>query len=140
MSQLYLGFDFGMKRIGVAAGQTVTQSARPISVIPAKQGEPEWFVLDKLVQTWQPQAFVVGIPLKMDGTEQNLTDKARYFAQALNERYRLPVYEADERLTSKAVRERLYNEGGFRAIQKAEIDSLAAQMILQCWLVEHGTK
>lgn len=66
--EILLGFDFGMKRIGVAVGQTVTKTARPLTVIQAAQGIPQWDALSKLIKTWQPDALVVGIPLNMDGT------------------------------------------------------------------------
>ena len=86
-----LGFDFGMKRIGVAVGQTVTKTARPLGVVKATQGSPQWDVLNKLINTWKPDALVVGIPLNMDGTEQRLTEAAKQFANLLHERFQLPV-------------------------------------------------
>ncbi len=78
-----LGFDFGTKRIGVAVGQTVTHDATPLTTLAAKQGVPDWHAVKQLVDTWQPKALVVGIPLNMDGTEQRLTTLARGFANAL---------------------------------------------------------
>ncbi|MES2218938.1 MAG: Holliday junction resolvase RuvX [Pseudomonadota bacterium] len=133
---ILLGFDFGMKRIGVAVGQTVTQSATPLGVVQAKQGMPDWAALSKFVKTWHPQALVVGIPLNMDGTEQPLTAAAKLFAERLQERYQLPVYGMDERLTSVEAKARLFSEGGYKALQKTSVDSIAAQLILQNWLVE----
>jgi len=129
-----LGFDFGLKRIGVAVGQTVTQTARPLVTLSAVQGEPQWTKLDNLVKTWQPDGLVLGVPLNMDGTEQPLTHAARRFAQQLHERFKLPVYEMDERLSTKDARERLFAEGGYKALQQGQIDSIAAQLILQNWL------
>lgn len=132
-----LGFDFGMKRIGVAVGQTLTQSARPLETLAANKGIPNWDRLQKLIQLWQPNAFVVGIPLNMDGTEQPLTAAASRFAKSLEERFKLPVYGIDERLSTKDARERLFNAGGFKALQKGQVDSIAAQLILQNWLTQH---
>lgn len=129
-----LGFDFGLKRIGVAVGQTVTQTARPLITVSAVQGEPQWNKLDNLVKTWQPDGFVLGIPLNMDGTAQPLSDAARRFGQQLHERFNLPVYEMDERLSTKDARERIFAEGGYKALQQEQIDSVAAQLILQNWL------
>src|SRR5438094_4034089 len=105
-----LGFDFGMKRIGVAVGQTVTESARPLVTLKTDQGQPPWNDLNKLMKAWQPDALVIGIPLNMDGTEQPLTQSARHFAKQLHDRYQIPIYEMDERLSSKDARERLFQE------------------------------
>lgn len=129
-----LGFDFGLKRIGVAVGQTVTQTARPLTTLTAIQGEPQWNKLDNLIKTWQPDGFVLGIPLNMDGTEQPLSHTARHFGQQLQERFKLPVYEIDERLSTKDARARVFEEGGYKALQQEQIDSVAAQLILQNWL------
>jgi putative Holliday junction resolvase len=129
-----LGFDFGLKRIGVAVGQTVTETARPLDTLNAVNGKPNWDVVTRLFKAWQPDGIVVGIPLNMDGTEQAITHAARRFAKELTERFALPLYEMDERLTTKEARERLYTEGGFKALQNGQIDSVAAQLILQNWL------
>jgi putative Holliday junction resolvase len=134
--EILLGFDFGMKRIGVAVGQTVTLSANPLGVVQAKRGIPDWPALSKFVKTWHPDALIVGIPLNMDGTEQPLTAAAKAFAESLQERFQLPVHGMDERLTSVEAKARLFSEGGYKALQKTSIDSIAAQLILQNWLVE----
>jgi putative Holliday junction resolvase len=131
---IILGFDFGMKRIGIAVGQTVTQTARALITIQAKQGTPDWATLDKLINNWQPDALVVGIPLNMDGSEQLLTQAAQQFANTLHERFKIPVYGIDERLSTKDARERLFTEGGYKALQHGQVDSMAAQLILQNWL------
>lgn len=132
--QILLGFDFGTKRIGVAVGQTVTKTARPLGMVKAVQGNPQWDVVTKLIATWKPDALVVGIPLNMDGTQQPLTVAAQQFADALHERFQLPVYGMDERLTSIEAKDRLFSEGGYKALQNTQIDSVAAQLILQNWL------
>jgi len=134
--EILLGFDFGMKRIGVAVGQTVTKTARPLCVVKASQGTPEWDALTKLIHTWQPDALVVGIPLNMDGTEQPLTYAAKHFADLLHQRFDLPVYGIDERLTSVEAKARLFSEGGYKALKNTSIDSIAAQLILQNWLAQ----
>ena len=97
MTHILLGFDFGMKRIGVAVGQTVTKTARPLETLKAKQGVPHWEKILKLIKTWQPDALIVGIPLNMDGTPQPLTEAAEQFANELKKRFELPVYGIDER-------------------------------------------
>jgi putative Holliday junction resolvase len=131
-----LGFDFGTKRIGVAVGQTVTGTARPLAVLNAKQGIPAWENVKALIDTWQPDALIVGIPLNMDGSEQPLTLAARRFAHALEKNFKLPVYGMDERLTSVDARARVFDEGGYKALKNASIDSVAAQLILQNWLAQ----
>lgn len=131
-----LGFDFGMKRIGVAIGQTVTKTARPLGMIKAEQGRPQWEPIAKLIKTWQPDALVVGIPLNMDGTEQPLTLAAQQFADLLQQRFNLPVFGMDERLTSIEAKARLFESGGYKALQNTSIDSIAAQLILQNWLTQ----
>lgn len=135
--QKLLAFDFGMKRIGVAAGQTMTQTASPLTTLPAKDGIPDWSAIAKLIKTWQPDALIVGIPLNMDGSEQTLTARARDFSQALRERFQIMVYEADERLTTKAAREALFARGGYKNLQKNNIDQVAALLILEHWLAEN---
>ena len=132
-----LAFDFGLKRIGIAVGQTVTKTARPLVTLNANQGVPQWDALNKLIKTWQPDGLVIGIPLNMDGTEQHLTQLARGFAKQLSERFKLPIYEMDERLSTKDARERLFMQGGYKALQKGQVDSVAAQLILQNWLMSH---
>jgi putative holliday junction resolvase len=133
---ILIGFDFGMKRIGVAIGQTITQTARPLDTLKAKDGIPNWDTLSKLIKKWQPDALVVGIPLNMDGTDQPISQKARQFAEALRGHFKLPVHEIDERLTTKDARERIFSQGGFKALQDGQIDSVAAQLILQNWFAE----
>lgn len=133
-SNILLGFDFGMKRIGVAVGQTVTKSARALSTIQSSHGIPDWKVIQKFIDTWQPDALIVGIPLNMDGTEQPLTDKAKEFADSLHTLFHLPVHGMDERLSTKDARARIFSEGGYKALQKGPVDSVAAQIILQNWL------
>jgi putative Holliday junction resolvase len=132
--EILIGFDFGMKRIGVAVGQTITKSATPLGIVKANQGQPDWGTLTNYVKKWQPGAFVVGIPLNMDGTEQLLTQAAKQFANLLGERFQLPVYDMDERLTSIEAKARLFDVGGYKALQNTSVDSIAAQLILQNWL------
>lgn len=131
---ILFGFDFGTKRIGVAIGQMVTKTARPLVTIAAKNGVPHWDKLNQLINRWKPQALIVGIPLNMDGSEQPLTAAARDFAQLLAQRYQLPIHEVDERLTTVAAREQIFNEKGYKGLQEGQVDSVAAQLILQTWM------
>jgi len=133
-----MGFDFGTKRIGVAFGQTVTKTAQALKNVHAQNGVPNWQELDQLVKQWQPDAMVVGIPLNMDGSEQALSQKARDFAERLKTHYGLPIFETDERLTTKDARERLFKSGGYKALQDGQVDQLAAQLILENWFQTQG--
>ncbi len=132
--QVLLGFDFGLKYIGVAVGQTLTRTAQPLTTLTAQQGIPDWNEIKKLIETWRPNALVVGIPLNMDGSEQFLTHAARHFSEALEKHFNLPVHSMDERLSTIEARAHLFEKGGYKALQKKAIDSVAAQLILESWL------
>ncbi len=132
--QILMAFDFGMKRIGTAIGQTVTQSAKPLENIPARDGIPDWEKLDKLIKVWEPSVFIVGLPLNMDGSEQEITLAVKRFGKRLSARYQLPTHFNDERMSSLEAREHLFADGGYRALQNNDIDSVAAKLILESWM------
>ena len=119
-----LGFDYGSKRIGVAVGQTITATASPLTSVAVRHNQPEWNNISKLIQTWQPDALIVGLPLHQDGAESAVSKAARDFSAQLQQRYRLPVYLADEYLSSFAAAERT----------DGELHPVAAQIILETWL------
>ncbi|KPJ68201.1 MAG: Holliday junction resolvase [Coxiella sp. DG_40] len=135
-SLTFLGFDFGLKRIGIAVGQSITMSATPLSTINVRNTS-HWKAIAKLITTWKPHALIVGIPVNMDGSEQPITKQARRFAKQLYDQFHLPVHQVDERLTTKAAREKIYETGGYKALQKAAIDSIAAKLILESWIREN---
>lgn len=133
-----LGFDFGTKSIGVAVGQTVTKSAKPLTVIKVKDDSIDWSKVARLIDEWKPDVLVVGLPLNMDGSEQAITQIATKFADDLRRRFNLPVHLIDERLTTVEARARLFEEqGGYRALQKPAIDAMAAQLILESWMQQN---
>lgn len=99
-----LAFDFGLKHIGVAVGQTLTGTATPLTTLSARDGKPNWPAVRELVQEWRPSQLVVGLPLNMDDSESKMSKRARRFAAALEAETKLPVALADERLTSYASR------------------------------------
>lgn len=131
---VYIGFDFGYKRIGVAVGQTLTGSASPLSTLDAKLGVPDWNLIQKLLSEWKPLALVVGLPTCIDNSEQYTTAASRGFARQLRKRFSLPVHLVDERLSTVEARAHLFESGGYRKLKKAEIDSIAACVILEQWL------
>ena len=134
MTETLLAFDYGEKHIGVAVGQTLTRTANPLESIRVAGTQPDWSAITRVVETWQPDALVVGLPLNMDGTEQTVSRKARRFGDQLSGRYRLPVHLVDERLSTRAARERLAGAG--RAGE--EDHPVAAQIILESWLAEQA--
>lgn len=135
-AQVLLGFDFGTQRIGVAVGQQLTGTAAPLVTLKNRDGAPDWEAIGRLLEEWRPTALVVGLPLNMDGSEQEMTRLARRFGNRLAGRYNLPVYPVDERLTSFEAEQRLTESGG-KTHDKGDIDRLAAQSILQAWLDQH---
>ncbi|MBI5447613.1 MAG: Holliday junction resolvase RuvX [Gammaproteobacteria bacterium] len=129
-----LGFDFGLRFVGVAVGQTITGSASPLTTLVAQQGQVHWPDIDKLITTWQPDALVVGIPLNMDGTEQAITQAARSFQQELETRYHLPVFGMDERLSTREAKEKIFAAQGYKGLSRHAINAVSAQLILESWL------
>lgn len=129
-----LGFDFGMKNIGVAVGQELTYTANPLTVIKAKEGIPDWDDIAKLLQQWKPQLLIVGLPLNMDGSEQEMTAAARRFGNRLNARFKLPVAWQDERLTTFEALDQLGINNKMQSNTRGDVDRISAQLILQSWL------
>lgn len=129
-STTLLCFDFGTKRIGVAVGQTLTDTASPLEIITVRNNRPDWERIGALINQWQPQALVVGNPLNMDGSRHPIGAAVDAFARKLQGRYRLPVLRADERLSTVEARARQRNNDA--------VDHVAAQIILEGWLQDGG--
>lgn len=137
MTGCVLGFDFGARRIGVASGNRISLTARPLPALVANAGRPDWTHIDALLAEWRPEALIVGLPLTLDGGEQKITRGARAFAAALGERSGLPVQLVDERHTSREAARQFAAQraaGTMRRRDGANIDSLAAVVILESWL------
>ena len=124
-----LCFDYGESRIGVAVGQTLTGTATALTTLNARYGRPRWDEVRALLDEWQPDALVVGLPLNMDGTEQDLTERVRRFARRLEDRFQLPLHFADERLSTREARQ-MESAGKPREGR----DALAACVILEGWM------
>lgn len=136
MSEQYtsaLGFDFGLRRIGLAYGQTITQTAQPLDPVSARDGVPDWNLIDKIIAEWQPAVIVVGLPLNMDGSISDMARRARKFANRLHERSKIPCFLHDERLTSFEAKEIHVARGGGRNFGAESVDGLAAQLMLEAW-------
>ena len=133
-----LGFDFGMKYIGVATGQTLTKTATPITSIRATDGIPNWQEIEALIQTWQPTVLIVGIPLNMDDTPQLLTHCATKFANRLKHKFKLPVHLVDERLSTWEAKNRLTTTSKeFSTKELLQINAEAAAILVEQWLQLH---
>ena len=118
----FLAFDFGMKRIGVASGNTLLRQAQALTTV-SEEGDRRFVRIETLIKEWQPDALVVGVPFHPDGAEHDNTRRARRFARQLHGRFRLPVHEVDERYsTTEAAR-----EGG-------DVDAASAAVILDQYL------
>lgn len=125
----FLSFDFGTKKIGCAVGQSVTHTASPLSRLATQQGTPPWEKIQRLIQEWEPDGLVVGLPLQPDGSHSLTSRSAHKFGRALQERFGLPVYFVEERLTTVAARERLAE----LPYAQRNVDSMAAAIILESW-------
>jgi putative Holliday junction resolvase len=130
-----MGFDYGTKWIGVAIGQRLTATATPLTIVSVKNRQIDWAHITALIQEWQPDMFVVGLPKKDDGSDNIITDSVRRFSRQLDGRYHLPVIMIDEALSSLAARVR-FTEQGNRFNEKRNLDDLAAQIILETWFTE----
>ncbi|WP_233516002.1 Holliday junction resolvase RuvX [Janthinobacterium sp. BJB426] len=116
-----LAFDFGLKRIGVAIGNTMICQAKPLSVITATANEPKFSAIDSLIKEWGASRIVVGLPSHPDGTEHEMSARCRRFANQVHGRFNLPVELVDERYSSAVI-----------AAKRGEvIDDRAAAIILQ---------
>ncbi len=124
--QTILAFDYGEKRIGVAVGNTLTKTAEPLKIIQQKFQYERFKAIEQVINEWQPQLLLVGLPKHPDGAEHDMTQKARRFGNQLHGRFHREVAWVDERYTSVSV------EGGN--------DALAAQLILQQYLQEQCGK
>lgn len=133
----FLGFDFGLKRIGVATGQALTCTAQALTTITSRDQKPDWVAIEKLIKEWQPHALVIGVPYHLDGKVFDMTLAAQKFGRQLNGRFNLTIYEMDERLSSREAEAEIarQRQAGLRKkSQKGDVDKMAAQIILQSWL------
>jgi putative Holliday junction resolvase len=129
--EVVLAFDFGLRRTGVALGNTLTGAARPLATIDAEAAARRFAAIAALLDEWRPGRLVVGLPLDADGADTEMTRRARRFGNQLKGRFGLPVEFEAESHTS-AVAEHAMKPR--RAADRASIDAAAAALILQAWL------
>jgi len=133
-----MAFDYGLRQIGAAVGNTELGTTRSLHVLKAREGVPNWSEVEALVQEWQPDILVVGEPLNMDGSASELSRRAHKFARRLEGRLGLRVTLVDERLSSFEAKQ-ISRERGHRGdYQREPVDSLAAELILKTWLAAEG--
>ncbi len=130
-----IAFDYGIKSIGVAVGQKITGTASPLSAIKANDGIPNWQTIADILAEWQPDNLLVGLPLNMDGSEQEITQRARKFANRLHGRFGIVVQTHDERLSTVDAKARLFELGGFKKLTKEKVDSVSACLIYESWVL-----
>ena len=134
MPEYILGIDFGQKRIGLAIGQTLSCIANTLKVLPNNQ--TFWDLLAQELDEWSVSQIVIGLPLDMDGAEQEITRQVKNFSNKVKQRTQLPVHLVDERLSSYAAERQFAEQRAAKlskAKDKSQIDALAAQVILQSW-------
>lgn len=119
----FLAFDFGLKRVGVAAGNSLTRQATPLRTVAA-EGDERFAAIGRLIAEWQPDALIVGVPVHPDGAPHDNTRRAQRFARQLHGRFRLPVHEVDER----------YSTTEASAAGARDLDAASAAIILDQYL------
>jgi putative Holliday junction resolvase len=132
-----LGFDYGEHRIGVAVGQMITGTARPLATLWRRTDGPDWTAINTLIQTWKPAALLVGRPGAEHERARAIIAAIAVFERQLRTRFGLPVYTEDEAYSSVEAYQRLKTrrvEAGRKHINKAEIDAMAAAILLEAWM------
>jgi putative Holliday junction resolvase len=137
VAETVLAFDFGLKRIGIASGDSLTRSAAPRPAAVSGASGPDWPAITREVRALGPARLIVGAPYNVNGTDSAITGAARAFAAELERRFRLPVHLVDERFSSleatQALTSRRASGARSRRVQRADIDSAAAAVILGRW-------
>ena len=137
-----LAFDYGTKKIGCAIGNMPLQTSSALTLVSAKDGAPNWDQISEIIEEWRPDGMVIGLPDNMDGSDSALSNRAKKFSRQLKERYKIPCFMMDERLTSFEARDHLSAADEVRGRRGKPsknnrkgpaVDSVAAQLILRSW-------
>tara|TARA_R110002012_G_scaffold96766_2_gene233020 strand:- start:149 stop:604 length:456 start_codon:yes stop_codon:yes gene_type:complete len=131
--RLVLAFDYGTRRIGVAVGNELLRSARELTPLMARDGIPDWNNVARLLNEWQPDLLVVGLPLNMDGSESAMSTRARKFGNRLHGRYGKPCEMVDERGTTREAKLIARESGHKGNYRQDSVDGIAAILILEGW-------
>ncbi|CAL4324612.1 Holliday junction resolvase RuvX [Buchnera aphidicola] len=134
---IILSLDFGTKNIGVAIGQQITCTANTRDSIKVKNGIPDWGKISLIINNWKPKIIIIGKPLNMNGSYQNIIKKIKRFAKELYEKFYIKIKLYDERLTTIEAKSILFKIGGYKKLNKNIIDSLSAALILESWCLNY---
>ncbi|HEY9119082.1 MAG TPA: Holliday junction resolvase RuvX [Marinobacter sp.] len=135
-----MAFDFGTRRIGVASGQELIGTGKPLTMLPARDGVPDWDQIGRLLEEWKPDRILVGLPLNMDDTENDMCARARKFGKRLHGRFHVEVEMVDERLTSYEAKGDVMAAGGSRDFGRDGVDDRAAVLILETWFHQQESR
>ncbi|WP_343189060.1 Holliday junction resolvase RuvX [Buchnera aphidicola (Chaitoregma tattakana)] len=135
----YISFDYGTKYIGVAIGQNITNTGNILQSIRLKNKIVNWNKIKKIIKYWNPTSIIVGLPLNMDGTEQEFTIETKNFAYKISKKFKIKVYMHDERLSTIEAKHILFTKG-IKNLTKNKINSTSALIILESWLLKNKEK
>lgn len=137
-----LGFDFGLRHIGVAIGQSITQTATPLTTLKARDGVPNWQDIETLILKWHPNDLVVGVPLHLDGSTQPMTFCAKRFMNKLRARFKLPTHAVDERLSTWEAKTRapvkIIHHPAKAKAHTDEMHAYAAVVLIEQWMAKQS--
>ncbi len=128
-----MAFDFGTQKMGIAVGNSLIENSNPLPLFAMKDGIPNWDELLKIVKTWQPHLFLVGLPLNMDDSESELSLRARKFARRLRHQTNIETWMVDERLSTREARETLERYQNNGQAKGLSADSFAAALLIESW-------
>ena len=129
-----IAIDFGLRNIGVAVGNTLSLTSRPLTILQARDGVPDWGALSSILDEWRPDRILVGNPLNMDDSESDMGRQAARFARRIEGRFGLPVTLVDERLSSREAKANALAAGHRGDFASIPVDDEAAAIILATWL------
>lgn len=129
-----LAFDYGLRQIGVAVGNSELGTCQPLAIIRAKDGTPDWDAVARCLREWQPGQVLVGEPLNMDGSASDMSARAQRFARQIEGRFGIKVTMVDERLSSREAKSRAREQGHRGDYLEDPIDAEAAALIMESWL------
>jgi len=140
--KIYIAFDYGLKKTGVAIGQSITKTASPLTSLSMNKGEPDWSEIDSIIENFKPSCAVFGMPEEFINTDNSLINNIKAFSFEINQRYGISIKFINEHLTSKIAKDQLKEqrqEGILqRQLKKGQVDSMAASIILQEWMNLEG--
>ena len=129
-----IAIDFGLRNIGVAVGNTLSLTSRPLAILQARGGVPDWDALSSIFDEWRPDRILVGNPLNMDDSESDMGRQAARFARRIEGRFGLTVTLVDERLSSREAKADALAAGHRGDFASIPVDDEAAAIILATWL------